>query len=1371
MTDKTDQISLEDSNTSAEHASESDSNLPASSSSVPTHLVALGASAGGLESLERFFRAMPHDTGMAFAVVQHLSPDYKSMMSELMGRFTKMPVSVVRETEQLLPNHIYLIAPGMELTVKDTTLFGGQRPDNGGGLFLPINTLFRSLAASWGDRAIAIVMSGTGSDGTHGSLDVRDAGGVVIAETPETARFISMPQSVISTGCADAILAPADMPQYLIDLGKNTGGVRLIDHTNDSDEPRPGTVDAILDLLRREYNIDFNHYKYPTIARRIEHRLVTGAPGESRSLKEFYDDVSTNADALNRLYKDLLIGVTRFFRDPEAFMILRNRTIPDLLNRVDPDKEFRVWVCGCSTGEEAYSIAALLLDAMSELKRPPLLKVLATDLHEASLQVAAAGVYAEPNFSDMPRELRNRYFEEISEGRFRARPDLRRSLIFSRHNLLNDPPFTHIHLVSCRNLLIYLKPPAQSRAIASFHYALELGGVMFLGASESVSDELGGLEVVDRHWKMFRKTANARNYINYQIPRGFNGNLHESKNSRKSDPMANVYDALLDRFVPSGILVNEKADIIHVFGDAPKYLHPVGGRFSGTLNKMLSQDISLPLISAIRNSSQQMREIVLAGLTLPGNDETRLQIRVVPVRPSSGQLPYFMIVLEPLPGPPKAPSASTDVTELNLNSEMRTYIQDMERELERTRETLQSTVEELQTSNEELQASNEELLASNEELQSTNEELHSVNEELHSVNSEHEAKIAELNDTSSTLRNLIQSTETATIFLDLDGKISLFTPKAIEIFDLMPEDVGRELNSFKCRVGDETLWGDISDVIAKKTEIARFISVPDTRSFLRRCSPLSDLLDHPSGVVINYTDTTEISRSNEALSASEARFETILQTVPNAIILIDDKQDVVLANDRAKNMFDEENSALLLGRRISELLKDYPGTWQQLLAPPEDNAPNVQSEVTFVRHDGSTMPVILTSNVLELEKRRYTIVVLTDNRINKQSEKARKKALDEALSLVQARSNFLANMSHEIRTPLSGIIGYSQIGLRPRTLKNEEKTRNCFEKISDSGHHLLQVINDVLDFSKIDSEKVEIEMQPCELRHMVDKALDNQRRRALDKNLTIETGFDFADEKWILCDSMRFRQILDNLLSNAIKFTDKGGISVEVHVQAGNLILRISDTGIGIAEEDKDRLFNPFEQADNSSTRRHGGTGLGLAITNRLVTLMGGHLEMSSKLGEGTTFTISMPAPDAEFPGDNITSPDCLSKVKGLNLFIAEDDPINQNVIAEMLDDVEIKAQIFSNGLALVERLEEIDADGCDLVLMDIQMPVMNGLDATRRLKKRFKNLPVIGFSAHAFTSQINQAMDAGMDDYITKPFELNPLCETLVKNIKQPSK
>ena len=698
------------------------------------YVVGVGASAGGLDALEHFFGAMPEDTGMAFVVIQHLSPDFKSVMDELLARRTKIPVLQVENGMQVEANRIYLIPPKKEMIVSAGKLLLSDKGASG-ELTLPIDIFFRSLAQDMGARAIGVVLSGAGSDGARGIKDIHDAGGLVLSQDEGTAYFDGMPRSARETGVVDYVLPPALMPRALLDHAQNPDN-RAIEQSLASSPARPYGVGAALSFLQNAYGIDFTHYKPSTVVRRIERRLQLT---QAASLEAYVEKLANDTAELDDLFHDLLIGVTRFFRDEGAFARLESSIIPELVERTRGSDELRIWVAGCATGEEAYSLAILVQEELRKRNERCRLKILATDLHRGSLDFAGRGLYNQERVTGVRPELLERYFDKRGPS-FQVSPELRQCVVFAPHNVIKDAPFTRIDLITCRNLLIYLQPLAQKKVLSLLHFALKRNGVLVLGPSEHVGPLVDDYEAVDVHWRIYRKHRDVRHGGDVARiapqPRAFGSSQVDPRPPTLGGyPLSqaiSVYDALLDQHMPPSLLVNERRELVHAFSGASRYLKVKEGRPSSDILDMVGSDLRMAVTGAMQRALKEQTTVTYNGLRLRvGSEELPHRLVVKPVPSAGSRTEHLLITIDPLEAR-EAPAASQ--SELDMSAVSRDQLGSLEAELRRTKESLQSTIEELETSNEELQATNEELLASNEELQSTNEELQSVNEELYTVN-------------------------------------------------------------------------------------------------------------------------------------------------------------------------------------------------------------------------------------------------------------------------------------------------------------------------------------------------------------------------------------------------------------------------------------------------------------------------------------------------------------------------------------------------------------------------------------------------------------------------------------------------------------
>ncbi|MDX2035501.1 MAG: chemotaxis protein CheB [Isosphaeraceae bacterium] len=844
----------------------------------PLYLVGIGASAGGLEALELFFESVPEDTGMAFVVIQHLSPDFKSLMDELLSRRTRLTIRRAEEGMIVEPNSIYLIPPKKELTLSGMRLCLIDR-DPYKTLSFPIDTFFRSLARDMGNKSVAIVLSGTGSDGSRGIRDIHAAGGLVLAQSVETAKFDGMPRSAIETGLVDYSLPPDEMPEILVRYVNRPEGTHLSQLLDDSILAKT-EIGAVFDLLNREFGIDFAHYKPGTVARRVERRIELTS---SKSLKEYASLLKSEPEELNRLYCDLLIGVTRFFRDEEAYEYLENKVLPTLFDRVPTDEELRVWVAGCATGEEAYSIAMVVHEQLLRRGRPLKYKIFATDVHPESLEEAGQGIYDHTSLAGVSTERLERFF--VPKGtRYQVVPEIRSRIVFSRQNVIRDAPFTRIDLISCRNLLIYLQPFAQRKAISLFHFGLKIGGVLFLGPSESAGEYAEEFEPIESHWKIFRKRRGVRLRPESTTP--FNNESLSSRAYPAARPtgrspsinlsLVGVYDALLAQHMPPAILINERREVVHCFGGAGVYLSAGDGRFSLDLLDMLDPGLRVIVGTALSRVAKGEDAVSYSGFPFELNrGRTMLDLTVKMVHEQKYNMLYYLILIAPagaaVPGiEPPVPS----VAALDLPAVTNARIRELELELQSTRENLQRTIEEGETGNEELQATNEELIASNEELQSTNEELHSVNEELYTVNAEHQKKIDQLTELTNDLDNLFVSFDIGLIFLDRDLRIRKFTPRIADQFALIPIDIGRRIDGFAHTLVDLPLVATLRAVIETGTPYEGEVRDIRGDAFLLRVHPyLSG--GQTSGAVMSLIDIAALKRVEHELMISERRHKTL----------------------------------------------------------------------------------------------------------------------------------------------------------------------------------------------------------------------------------------------------------------------------------------------------------------------------------------------------------------------------------------------------------------------------------------------------------------------------------------------------------------
>ena len=853
----------------------------------PSFVVGLGASAGGLEALEKFFDHMPASTGLAFVVVQHLSPDYKSLMVELLSKHTAMSVARAETGMPVERDTIYLLPPKKNLVIVRGRLELTEKV-HGGGVNLPIDIFFRSLAADQAEHAIGIVLSGTGSDGMRGVRAIKEAGGLVVAQDPQTARFDGMPRSAVSTGLVDYVLPPEDMPEQLARYARHlysSAGLRPLPSGGGDDDG----LGEILALLRRHAGVDFTHYKPSTVHRRIERRMGIS---DIHSLADYTAHVRNTPRELAVLYKELLIGVTKFVRDNEAFDSLQRTVLPRLVEEAKLTDTLRVWVAACSTGEEAYTIAMLLAECMEEAKRYVDVKIFATDIDRDATEFGGVGIYPDSIAADLSPERLGRFFTRKGDG-YQVNRQLRQMVLFANQNLINDPPFTRLDLASCRNVLIYLDATLQQKVLAGFHFALKPTRYLFLGSSETIGELADCFRPVDSKWKIYQSVEGVRPPIAERIPRAMGEVGRGFRDAARTNPgeaalIDHCYQTMLEEFAPPALLVTEQHELVHTFGAAASLLRLRPGSASLNVLTLLPKQVASIVSLATHKAARQGSEVAYSDVPMKLGEELQsVTVRVRPVTDPRGRRTDLLVIFErpsPKPGEPSAPTTS-----VSLEAEQR--LADLQQELQYTKENLQATIEELETSNEELQATNEELLSSNEELQSTNEELQSVNEELHTVNTEYQTKIQELVDLNSDVDNLLRSTSIGTLFLDEQLHVRRFTPSVTDLLSLMPRDVGRPIEHIALSLLGDSFVPDLRRVLELGTSVERAVVGRDGRRFLLRILPYLTEAGPQRGVVVTFVDVTAIRRIEEEL-------QDVLDAFPEQIAIVDRAGVIQLVNER-----------------------------------------------------------------------------------------------------------------------------------------------------------------------------------------------------------------------------------------------------------------------------------------------------------------------------------------------------------------------------------------------------------------------------------------------------------------------------------------
>jgi two-component system CheB/CheR fusion protein len=867
----------------------------------------MGASAGGLKAFEQFFSKVPPDCGMAFVLIPHLDPGHVSMLPELLKKYTRMPVLQVKDAMQAEPNTISIIPPNKNMAIMHGTLLLSDVAEPR-GLRLPIDTFFRSLAEDQGSNAIAVVLSGTGTDGTLGLRAIKENGGLAIAQDAASAEYDGMPRSALQTGLLDYVLPPDKIGEL---LAKRPRMLRPIDIGT----PAPTTelsdvLTKIFRLLRTKTGHDFSVYKKPTIIRRLDRRMSIH---DIESPAQYLRFLEQSPEELSLLHRDLLISVTHFFRDPEAFAALRTVLEPMVAAR--STDSFRIWVPGCATGEEVYSIAIILRECMDSLKKHLNVQIFGTDVDSDAVAKARAAIYPPNIVSDVTPERLTRFFAVSKENNgYTIIKEIREMALFSIQDLLRDPPFTRLDLVSCRNVLIYLDSASQQRLLRLFHYALRRDGILFLGSSESATESFGLFEEVNKKWKIFRRRQ--LDYAEGELP--FPVELSrvepweavpkiQAKEPREPQVTRIAERLLLDRYAPACVLVDRSGRILYTHGPTRRYFELPEGSPSLNVLEMARGGLKSAIATLLdKNGGSKRRTSSLEGVQVRiDGSYQRLNLRATRHRADHEGGELTLITFEPV-----APIKLKGKQKARLAASDHGHVAQLERELRDARQRLQTTIDEMQSSNEELksyneevQSVNEELQSANEELESSKEELQSLNEELATVNAELQRKLEELSGANDDMKNLLDSTKIATLFLDSQLQIKRFTPEVTRIINLIPTDVGRPLSHFKTALRDENLVQDAQEVLDTLLPKEREIGSTEGQWYLKRVNPYRTTGNVIDGVVITFTDITQRKQSEINVEAARKFAESIVETVKEPLVILDTDLNIISANRAFYQLF------------------------------------------------------------------------------------------------------------------------------------------------------------------------------------------------------------------------------------------------------------------------------------------------------------------------------------------------------------------------------------------------------------------------------------------------------------------------------------
>jgi two-component system CheB/CheR fusion protein len=1335
---------------------------------LPFPVIGVGASAGGLEAFIEFFSALPPKSGMAFVLIQHLPPDRESLIADILTKRTEMPVHQVEDGMPVEVDHVYVIRPGRTMTIKEGRLHLGD-PLEKPGHRCPVDDFFRSLAEEQRERAVCVVMSGMGSNGTAGAQVIKAVGGVCIAQDPESAKFPSMPRNLIDSGLADFVLRPHDIPDVLRRYASHPYA-----QSRGSDSGLEGERQAfteILSVIRTRSRQEFGGYKKPTVLRRIQRRMGLH---QILTLGEYLRLLRQNSSEAASLADDLVIHVTGFFRDPDAWESLRERVIAPLV--ADPELPIRAWITACSSGEEAYTLAILLCEAAAATGKLLDIKIFATDLADRVLGHARNGVYPLGIESEISPERLERFFDK-DDAFYRVKPALRELVVFAPQNILQDPPFSRLDICTCRNLLIYLDPEVQKRVLYLLHFALSQGGCLLLGNSETVSGADDLWETIDKKWRIFRRVGPTR-HLDLDFPilpaLGSNGGTERELGSSRPSSRASIAHmtqrALLDRFAPPAVVVDRQLRVIYFHGETSDYVTQPAGEPTRDLLSMARDGIRGALRLALHQAiSENMTSNVHDGFLHVR--ETRIRIAITASRLEKTDGGYFLVSFE------EYDEAPATALLHGSNNEMADKQQVVD-ELQRVRDELQSAVKELQSSNEELKASNEEVTSVNEELQSTNEELEtskeelqSLNEELTTVNSQLQTKMDELEATSNDLSSLLSSTDIAVVFLDIRLRIRRYTPPVLDLFELIPTDVGRPLSDLARKFEDTELMQSVQKVLDKLIPLEKEVISHSSRWYMRRILPYRTKDNHIDGVVITFVDITRLRLTELAKREVEEQYGLLVQNVKEYVITFFDTDGIITVwNSGAVRILGFSESEAI-GRHFSFIFTPEDrkvGLADELLEQARLHG-QVCNERWYTRRDGSKLWGSGTLTALRdaASNLRGFAKVMRDNTDRKLAEENLQIARQEAESANEAKDFFLATVSHELRTPLSTILLWAQ--MINRKMLNEFEIKDAVESIEQNAKSQKQLIDDLLDTSRISSGKLRLTLRETDLASVLTTALDSLQPTAKLKPITITQNCD-PDVGIVWADPDRLQQVIWNLLSNAVKFTPAGGKAFISMVRDGTDVeIRVADNGDGIPKEVLNRLFGRFFQVEEPKTRTHGGLGLGLAICKQLVELHAGTITAESPNEHGgATFVVQLPLPKLHPSASNSASGSqeiACRRLDHVSILLVEDDHDIRNSLTVLLNNAGAQVTPTADSKAALKAFEQSPPQ---IILSDIGLPEMDGNALIRQIRaletsRQLDMVPAIALSAFVQPADRKAALDNGFQRFIAKPVDPDELLTALV--------
>jgi two-component system CheB/CheR fusion protein len=1358
-------------------------------------VVGIGASAGGLQALISLFENMPDDCGMAFVVVMHLSPKHESSLDHILQKATDMPVRTVAKPVPIEANTVYVIPPGMDLSMNDGYLRLAT-PQRTRGMHVAIDLFFRALAEVHQTHSIAVVLSGSGADGAVGMARIKEMGGITLAQSPDEAEFASMPRSAIESGVVDIVLPVAELAQRLVFLSQNIKALNIpladappeAQKTPDQQLAKSSEVALreILNQLRLRTGHDFKHYKQATVLRRIERRMQVNGISDMPTYAHFLNERMEETSAL---LDDMLIGVTNFFRDPEAFEAVERDLIPALFDKPgegDAEPQIRVWSVACSTGEEAYSLCMLLSEHAEQKQSSAELHVFATDIDDNALNIARASLYPESILTDVsPARLRQFFTKESAY--YRVKKEVREKILFATHNILRDPPFSRLDMISCRNLLIYLDRDIQAEVLRMFHFALNPGGFLFLGSSETADACPHLFTAVDKKNRIYRAKNSAHRRPTIPVssfagplpmPMPMPMSMSMSRGLRvpeRKPSFADVHQRVLEQYAPPSVIVNFESDIVHMSARAGKYLRYIGGEPTLNLPTVVHPELRLELRTALYQAIKTGKSVDARRVKIDQDGRSSyINMVVKPFRDSESAGDYVLVLFDEVDDSLETGPTTTTGKKDSVLTHLEAELQQTKEQLQQTMEHSDASTEELRASNEELQAINEELRSATEELETSKEELQSINEELVTVNAELKVKVDEASKITDDLQNLISSTDIATLFVDRQMRIKWFTPRSSDIFNVIRNDAGRSILDITHRLDYPDLISDANRAFEELRLVEREVTSSDGRWYLARFLPYRTTDDRIQGAVLTFIDITSRRFAEERMRAGEAHTKLLAQSIQAyAIVTVDCDGVVTTWNSGAQLLFGHGAEAMV-GRSLSLI---YSAEDREQGRPAQDRR-HAETEGqlgetrTYLRQNGSRVPChVLLQPMFEGDSLRGFALVAHDLTEQQRRADESENQLFTAQASNERKDEFFAVLSHELKHPLNLIQLNMDVMTRTPLYKTSPQLTRAGESIQAAVRNQSRIIDDLMDISRVRTGKLNLNLAVRDLNESVRSTFG--MFKPIAESEQIELLWQDSDEHlFVNADTTRLEQVIWNLLNNALKFTPAGGrVSLAVSREGDLARLDVVDTGQGIAPDFIGKVFDLFGQAEMQHVHRSkNGLGIGLALVQQLVEAHGGRIEAFSEgMGRGARFSVWLPiCLQTELQlKESERAAAMAGSLSGVQVLVVDDSPEILSVMEMLLEGEDAIVTLAENGEL---GLAVAKARGFDLILSDIGMPVLDGHQMMRAIRAGSANqqTPAIALSGYSTKQDVDEAVAAGFHLHLQKPVAMDTLLEAVASLLKK---